>query len=125
MLLVGTDADAAQNVGRGGGLVTTPLPSSLDIPLVTRALLPVLCLPFRRPRKGSALSGDPVSTHPQRSEVGLARDALVLHELDPVSIRVEDERHILHAAVRQPLLPVDVERLEAGAGGLDVVDRDA
>jgi hypothetical protein len=57
-------------------------------------------------------------------EVGLLREPLVLDDLNPVSIRVQDECNVLHAAVGQPLLPVDVERLETGAGGVEVVDRD-
>ena len=59
-----------------------------------------------------------------RLEVGLAREALVLDNLDPVVVGVQDKGDILHAAVRQPLLPVDVERLEPGTSGVDVVDRD-
>jgi len=58
-------------------------------------------------------------------EVRLAAEPLVLHNLNPVTIRVKDKRHILHAAVREPLLPVDVERFQPGAGGLKVIDRDA
>jgi hypothetical protein len=65
------------------------------------------------------------SAYPGALEVGLACEALVLDNLNPVSVRVQDEGHVLHAAVRQPLLPIDVERLETAAGCLEVVDRDA
>jgi hypothetical protein len=61
---------------------------------------------------------------PGALEVGLACEALVLDNLNPVSVGVQDEGDILHAAVRQPLLPIDVERLETAAGGLEVVNRD-
>jgi hypothetical protein len=62
---------------------------------------------------------------PGALEVGLACEALVLDNLNPVSVRVQDEGHVLHAAVRQPLFPIDVERLETAARGIEVVDRDA
>ena len=39
-------------------------------------------------------------------------------------IGVEDEGDVLHLAVGEALLEADAELLEAGAGGLDVVDGD-
>ena len=56
---------------------------------------------------------------------GLASEALVLHDLDPVAVGVEQEGDVLHAAVGEALLPAGVEVLEPLAGGVDVVDRDA
>lgn len=54
--------------------------------------------------------------------VGGALDPLVLDHLDPVSIWIQKERHIVHPTVSQTLLEVDLERFEALAGRLEVVD---
>lgn len=59
------------------------------------------------------------------SEVILARNTLVLHNLDPITIGVEEERNIVHLAVRQPLLPVTLEILESLACRIKVVHRNA
>lgn len=59
------------------------------------------------------------------SEVLLARKLLVLHDLDPVSIGVQQERDVPHPAVGEPLLPVRAQGLEARARGIEVVDGDA
>lgn len=53
-----------------------------------------------------------------------ALERFVLDHFDPVVIRVEDEGHIVHATIRQAFLPVDLQALEAFAGGIQVVDRD-
>lgn len=53
-----------------------------------------------------------------------ALDALVLDHLDPVSIRVQHKGDVVHAAVSQTLLEIDLERLEAVTCGLEVVDGD-
>lgn len=55
----------------------------------------------------------------------LVREALILNNLNPVAIRIQHKRHILHPAIRQPLLPVDLEPLEPGARRIEVIDRDA
>jgi hypothetical protein len=46
----------------------------------------------------------------------------VCHHLDPVTIRVEDERQSLHATLVRPLLEQHSELFEPLACGLDVVD---
>lgn len=55
----------------------------------------------------------------------LAGKPLVLHDLDPVSVGVQQERDVPHPAVGEPLLPVRAEGLEARARGVEVVDGDA
>lgn len=56
--------------------------------------------------------------------VGSALDALVLDHFDPVSIRIQEEGHIVHPTVGQALLEVDLENLEALTSCLEVIDRD-
>lgn len=46
-------------------------------------------------------------------------------QLDPVLVGVVDEGDRLHAAVRQPLLPVDAQVIEARTGIVQAVDRHA
>lgn len=58
-------------------------------------------------------------------EVLLASELLILHNLDPIVVGVQQESDVLHAAVSETLLPVALQVLEAGAGGIDVVDSDA
>jgi len=47
---------------------------------------------------------------------------LVLNDFDPISVRIEDESHVLHPPVRQTLLPVHLFVVEALARGVEVVD---
>ena len=58
-------------------------------------------------------------------EVGLVGEPLILHNLDPVTVRVQDEGHVLHAAVCEALLPVDLHVFKALARRVEVVHRDA
>lgn len=58
-------------------------------------------------------------------EVVLATEPLVLDDFNPVSVRVQKERNILHPAVSQPLLPGHIQVLESLTGSLEVIDRDA
>lgn len=58
-------------------------------------------------------------------EVILAREALVLDNLDPITIRVQQESHILHTTVREPLLPIGIERLKSLARSFNIIDRNA
>lgn len=53
------------------------------------------------------------------------RAGLLRDDLDPVSVGVEREGDVLHAAVGQPLLEPVAGLLEPPARRLDVVDRDA
>lgn len=53
-----------------------------------------------------------------------ALQSLILNHLDPIAIRVKHEGHILHTAVGQTLLPVNIQRLEARAGRVEVIDGD-
>lgn len=66
-----------------------------------------------------------ISTISQRQlKIVFSGKLLILDNLDPVAIRVQEESHVLHSAVRQSLLPVDVQVLKALAGSTDVVDGD-
>ena len=56
--------------------------------------------------------------------VGCALDLLVLHNLNPISIGIQDKCNVVHPPVGQALLEVDVECLEAVARGLEVIHRD-
>jgi len=58
-------------------------------------------------------------------KVILSGEPLVLHNLDPVTVRIEQKRNVLHLAVGESLLPATVEFLEPLARRIDVVDRDA
>lgn len=40
--------------------------------------------------------------------VAAALERLVLNHFDPVAIWVEDECHVVHAAIREAFLPVDL-----------------
>ena len=42
---------------------------------------------------------------------------------NPVIVRVQDEGHLLHPSISEPLLPVDVLALEPLAGSIEVIDR--
>lgn len=53
-----------------------------------------------------------------------ALERLVLDHLNPVVVRVKDERHVSHATIGQALLPVDIQALEAIAGGIKVINGD-
>jgi hypothetical protein len=48
----------------------------------------------------------------------------VADDLDPVAVRVQDERQALHAALVRPLLERHAARLEPRARRIDVVDGD-
>src|SRR5699024_1198523 len=67
------------------------------------------------------VSASPSSIH---LEVGLASKPLVLNDLDPVSIRIQQESHILHPPVGKPLLPAALQVLEALARRVKVIHRD-
>ncbi len=54
-------------------------------------------------------------------EVSLAGKLLVLDNLDPVTIRVEHKGNVVHAAIRKPLLPANIEALHALTCCLNVV----
>lgn len=58
------------------------------------------------------------------SAVAGALQSRVLHHLDPVVVRVEDEGDLLHPAIGKPFLPVDIQRLEAVTSRVEVVNRD-
>ena len=51
--------------------------------------------------------------------------AIVLHNLDPVVVGVQQERHLLHAAICESLLPIAVQILKPLACGLEVIHRDS
>ena len=51
-------------------------------------------------------------------------DSLVLHYLDPISIGIQNKCDVVHAPVSQALLKVHLQRLEAVARSLKVVNRD-
>lgn len=57
-------------------------------------------------------------------EVLLARELLVLNNLDPVAIRVQQEGNVLHASVCKSLLPANVHILESLASSFKVIHRD-
>ena len=50
---------------------------------------------------------------------------VILDNLNPVSVGVQQESHVAHPAIREPLLPVALEVLEPLAGSVQVIDRDA
>lgn len=51
--------------------------------------------------------------------------SVVLDNLNPVSIGVQQESDVVHAAVRQSLLPVALEILKSLASSVQVIHRDA
>jgi hypothetical protein len=51
-------------------------------------------------------------------------ELLILDDLDPVIVRVKDKRHILHATICQPLLPVYSQILKTLASSIQIVHRD-
>lgn len=53
-----------------------------------------------------------------------ALQSLILNHLNPIAIRVKHEGHILHTTVGQTLLPVNIQRLEARAGRIEIIDGD-
>lgn len=58
-----------------------------------------------------------------KSPVAGALERFILNHLNPIAIRIQNERHVLHATVSQALLPVDIHRLEARARRVEVIDR--
>lgn len=50
---------------------------------------------------------------------------VVLEDLDPIIVRVVDERNVPHPSLLWSLLELDAEVVEAFARGVEVVDRDA
>jgi hypothetical protein len=56
-------------------------------------------------------------------EVLLSRELLVLDNLDPVAIRVQQKGNILHASICKSLLPANVLILESLAGSFKVIHR--
>lgn len=50
---------------------------------------------------------------------------LVLDDLNPVVVRIENESHVLHSSIGETLLPVDIQRFESLAGGVQIVHRNA
>lgn len=59
-----------------------------------------------------------------RLKVLFAAELLILNNLNPVSIWVQNKSNVLHTAICQSLLPVDIQSLEALTRGVDVVNRD-
>lgn len=53
-----------------------------------------------------------------------ALEGLVLDHLNPVAVRIINKGHVPHPAVRQALLPADVQRLKSIASRIEVIDRD-
>lgn len=62
---------------------------------------------------------------PLSLKISLASEALILDQLNPVVIGIKNKRNVLHAAIRQSLLPVDLETLQTLASSLDVINRHA
>lgn len=64
-----------------------------------------------------------LATHPLDSylEVGLPSKTLILDNLDPVPVRIQQERNVFHPAVRQPLLPGALQVLESLACRVEVI----
>jgi hypothetical protein len=54
-----------------------------------------------------------------------ALDGFVLNDLNPVSIWIQEEGDILHPSIGEALLPADLQRLEASACRIKVIDRNA
>ncbi len=50
---------------------------------------------------------------------------LVLDNLNPIAIRVQNEGDVPHASICKPLLPVDIQRLETCASSVEIIDRNA
>lgn len=57
-------------------------------------------------------------------KVCLASKLLVLDNLNPVTIGVQQKRDVLHPSICQSLLPANLEILEPLAGGIQVINRD-
>ena len=55
-------------------------------------------------------------------EVVLAGKRLILDNLNPVSIGIKNKGDILHPAIREPLLPVDVQAFKASTRRIQVID---
>jgi hypothetical protein len=51
-----------------------------------------------------------------------ALNRFVLNDFNPVSIRIQEEGHILHSSIREALLPAYLQRFEASACGIKVID---
>lgn len=58
-----------------------------------------------------------------RLKVLLPRKSLVLHNLDPISVGIKQKGHILHPAVRKPLLPVNIQAFKSRARRIQAIDR--
>lgn len=56
-------------------------------------------------------------------EVLLARKLLVLDNLNPVTIGVQQKGNVLHASVCESLLPADILILKSLASSFEIVDR--
>ncbi len=50
---------------------------------------------------------------------------LVLNNLNPIAIRVQNEGDVLHASICKPLLPVDIQRLETRTRSVQIINRNA
>jgi len=48
---------------------------------------------------------------------------LILNNFNPIAVRIEDESDILHPAVGEPFLPVDILGLEARTRCVKIIDR--
>jgi hypothetical protein len=49
---------------------------------------------------------------------------IILNNLDPIVVWVQDERNKLHTAICEPLLPVDLEVLKSLTGSINIIDGD-
>lgn len=50
---------------------------------------------------------------------------VVRQDLDPVIVRIVDERNVPHPALLWPLLELDAHVVESLAGGIEIIDRNA
>lgn len=57
-------------------------------------------------------------------KVCLASKLLVLDNLNPVTIGVQQKRDVLHSSICQSLLPANLKILKPLAGGIQVINRD-
>lgn len=57
-------------------------------------------------------------------QVASTLKCLVLDNLHPIVIRIQDECHVLHPSIRKALLPVNIQRLEPITGSIEIVDGD-
>jgi hypothetical protein len=61
----------------------------------------------------------------RHSPIGAVPELLILNNLNPISIRIQDKGDVLHAAIRKSLLPVYLLILKALAGSIKIINRDA